>query len=191
MSSRSEPKLGEAAAELIDSALKLSASVAQTVAEATTGKPQEDHPEDTHLQAIMRHGTTAAGSLLTTVIAAARSTAPNGASPAKAPPSAPALVAEPGQSLRVPLSVDNPGTDTMTGIEPRLAESDPVLPFDVAFSPESLTIEPKDFEKLNVLIDIHADAAPGLYRLSFTLTGQEDQPITLPVEVRVPAENTD
>ena len=177
---RGEPKLREAAAQLMDSALKLSASVAQTVAEAATGKPQENKPGDTHLQAIVRHGTTAAGSLLSTVISAAHST--NGEAPTPTQP-APALSVAPGETLRIPLSVDNPGEDAMTGIEPRLIETSDPLPFVVKFSPETLMIEPKDFEKLNVLIDVPKKAQTGRYTVAFTLTGQEDQPISLPIEI--------
>lgn len=172
------PKPGEAVAELVDSVLKLSSSVVQAVAEATTGKPQETRPGEPHLQAIIRHGTTAAGSLLSTVVRTVREQP--GASDVR--PSAPRVVA--GGSLRLPLSIDNPGTTPMENIVPRQVPSDgPDAALILRFEPESLTIAPADFEKLVVRIAVPADMPPGRYRPAFTLSGQEASPVVLTIEV--------
>jgi len=182
---RREARPGEAVTQLVDSALKLSASVAQVVAEAATGKPQQNRPGDTHLQSIIRHGTTAAGSIVSTVVSAARSD--DAAAASQAPP-APLPRVSAGASLRIPLSIDNPGDRPMENIVPALAgvfhagarAADSI---GVAFAPERLTVGPHDFEKLVVTISVPEGTATGPWDVAFTLTGQEERPTTLSFEV--------
>lgn len=184
MSERQPEKPVEAMAKLVDSALALSESVAQAVAEATTGRPQPRRPEDTALQTIVRHGATATGSLLTTVVEATRNA--HDASAAGPEPVRPALAR--GETLRMPLSIDNPGSDVMDGIVPTLEEvahtdrrSAP--PLSVAFEPAELTIGPRDFEKLVVLVSAPADAEPGPWTIAFRLTNAPEPPTVLRVDV--------
>jgi hypothetical protein len=180
---KQDPRPGEAVGELVSSALKLSAAVVQTVAEAATGKPQVNRPGDTPLQSMIRHGTTAASSILTTVMSATRegSAAEPAAAPVNAPPRTPRVAR--GSSLRLPLSVDNLRDTVMQDIEPRLVDAETPTPLHVSFKPEKLTIAPNDFEKLTVRVDVPEDTPPGRYTFAFTLPGQETQPVSLSVEV--------
>ncbi|WP_299964315.1 hypothetical protein [uncultured Roseobacter sp.] len=169
-----------AAGALIDSALKLSASVAQVVAEAATGKPQTAHPGDTPLQTIVRHGTTAATGIVSTVASAARTNAPETDAPRSAG-AVPSVSA--GAVLRVPLSVDNPTTDTMSDLSPILTElvhagSDDAEGWDVSFDPAVLTVAPQDFEKLVVRVTVPDHAPEGPASASFSL-GEGAAPVTI------------
>lgn len=176
------PKPGEAVAQLVDSALKLSSSVAQAVAEATTGKPQESRAGEPHLQAIIRHGTTAAGSLISTIVRTVREQPGGRPSAETGPARAPRVRA--GGTLRIPLSIDNPGATAMEGIVPRrVTPTGREADIDMRFTPETMTIAPSDFEKLVVLLSVPADLPPGRYAPSFTLSGQKQVPITLAIEV--------
>lgn len=179
----------QAAGALIDSALRLSASVAQVVAEAATGKPQSHREGDTPLQAIVRHGTTAASGIVSTVASAASAARSNGAAPddPAAAPAQPLPSISAGSTLRVPLSVDNPTADPMRDLTPTLTElthadvSDP-SGWQVTFDPEVLTVEPQDFEKLVVRVTVPEDAGQGTAQATFSL-GPEAAPVTLRFEV--------
>ena len=177
---------GEAVANLVDSALRLSASVALLLAEAASGRPQADRPGDTPLQSIIRHGTTAVGSVVATVAAAARAPQAPPAAGQPTPGSMPTVAA--GDSLRLPLSVHNPGSEPMLGIVAHLravrhGEAERSDALGVSFAPELLTVAPRDFEKLTVTVAVPAATDSGPWSVQFTLTGQEDDPITIAFEV--------
>jgi hypothetical protein len=166
------PRPAQAISELVASALTVSASLAQVVAEASTGKPQPHVPSETALQSVVRHATTTVSSLVSTAVAATRK---------PAGPSQPVLQLQAGGSLRLPLSIDNPGSSPMTGIVPRMVSAEQGIA--VSFVPEVLDIAPLDFEKLVVMVSAAPDAARGLRTVAFVLTGQEDQPISLTFDV--------
>ncbi len=178
----------QAAGALLDSALQLSASVAQVLAEAATGKPQEARPGDTHIQTIVRHGTTAATTIVTTVASAA-SAARSGTTQAPKQSTIPAIVA--GTTLRVPLSVDNPSAEPMEGLTPALTElvcsgESSADDWSVTFEPSSLTVEPYDFEKLVVRVKPPETAPLGPASVTFSL-GPDAAPVTLRFDVVTPA----
>jgi hypothetical protein len=86
------------------------------------------------------------------------------------------------------LSVDNPGQEVMEAITPRLTqvlhEGAPHDGLAVSFTPETLTVQPRDFEKLVVSVAVPADAAPGRWSVSFRLTDSaDDAPISLSFQV--------
>lgn len=177
MTDRPNPRPAQAISELVASALTVSAALAQALAEASTGRPQPHVPSDTALQSVVRHATTTVSSLVSTAMAATRK-------PATAPQ--PVLQLQAGGSLRLPLSIDNPGNGPMAGIVPQVVSISHSLSSDgitVIFSPETLNIAPQDFEKLVVTVTAAPDAARGNWTVAFVLTGQEDQPITLTFDV--------
>ncbi|EEW25929.1 hypothetical protein [Rhodobacter ferrooxidans] len=185
MSDAKDPGPRDAVADLVDSALKLSASVTQVVAEAVSGQPQPNRAGETPLQSIIRHGSTAATAMFATVMAASRTAR---AAEPEPPKPAPGATVSAGTTLRVPLSVDNPGQEVMEAITPRLTqvlhEGAPQAGLVVSFTPETLTVQPRDFEKLVVSVEVPADAAPGRWSVSFRLTdGADDAPITLSFQV--------
>jgi hypothetical protein len=76
-----------------------------------------------------------------------------------------------GATLRIPLSIENPGPEPMTdlhfaclAIQSSSEDGASVSPNVVRFEPETVTIAPRDFEKLTVFIDVPIDAAPGQYK---------------------------
>ena len=76
-----------------------------------------------------------------------------------------------GSTLRIPLSVENPGQEPMaemrfaclavSGGEVSAGELLEAKAF--RFEPELLSVAPRDFEKLTVYVDVPETAAPGLY----------------------------
>lgn len=181
--SEDKQSASQAAGALIDSAMKLSASVAQVVAEAATGKPQNAQPGDTHLQTIVRHGTAAASGIVSTVTSAARATraTENGEDAPFSTETLPTIVA--GASLRVPLSVDNPTADAMSNLNPVLTELvhsdyEDGQGWNVSFEPEVFTVAPQDFEKLVVHVAVPEHAKEGLGTVTFSL-GEASAPVTI------------
>jgi hypothetical protein len=175
---------GRLAAESADAMLKAGASIARGFAEAVTGRPPSLVPGETALASVVRHTSTGLAGLARILVDAAKA----GADGAMTPPAAPAAglgplagpVIAPGGTLRVPLSIDNPGDSEMTGLAPRAlaARCDGVevaLP-KVRFQPRTLSIAPRDFEKLVLFIDLPPEAAPGDWRLAFSLDGSSDAP---------------
>lgn len=176
----------EALSQLFDGALRLSASMAQAVAEAASGQPQEHQPGDTYLQSMIRSGVLAGGSIAARVFDVARSANVSGQQ-APAPPAAPMPILAAGDSLRIPLSVDNPSKTPMEDIVPFLigmthqgvAQEGPL---QIAFSPEKLSVAPVDFEKLVVTVSAPASTPLGSWGIAFALS-QSDDPINLSLSV--------
>jgi len=173
--------LGPRLAEVVSAALGVGAVMARTVAQATTS---QELPEagDRPLQDIVRFGTTAAGNLLGLVVDGARAgvgTVPVGrrSKTADAAPAGPRVTA--GSTLRVPLLVENTGPapthevsfvaaavdrlDVEPGDEPAGPSIDPGA---VTFSPPTLVIGPRDFEKLTVRVATTEETDPGRYRVT-------------------------
>lgn len=76
-----------------------------------------------------------------------------------------------GDTLRVPLSVENPGPEPMQGMAvsvgdvatAELGSGKPLQPSAVRCVPPSLDIAPRDFEKLTVFVETEPDTAAGRY----------------------------
>ena len=121
----------------------------------------------------------------------------NGATPAEEPPPVPtAPEVHAGSTLRVPLSVENPADSPLdlamacTGAA-RLdggggATGVPELAAAVRFEPASLSVAPRDFEKLTVYIDVPAGVAAGPHRVAIA---DADGSFTATLDVRVLAGN--
>lgn len=191
--------------EVIAAALGVGASVARATAEATAGsRGVESPPGDRPLEAIVHYGMATVSNVLGLVGSAAGLGVRGAAAAAGAasdmarsaagvatggPGSASAASASTnhgvglprvraGHTLRVPLSIENPGAERMSGVTPsctslgggtgvgrRLDAS------AVRFQPSTLEIAPRDFEKLTVFVDAPADAAPGRYDAVIALGG--------------------
>lgn len=161
---------------LARSAVRVSAKLAQASAEAATGEPQPVRDGETALQELVRHSSTAAGSLLGQGLSALRegagvSTHAQDANTADAP--LPRV--SPGSTLCLPLSITNPGTSPMNGVTPTLVGlshengEDTSAP-KLRFEPAELSIAPHDFEKLVVYVDVPAAAAAGQWVCTFVLS---------------------
>jgi len=100
---------------------------------------------------------------------------------------------QPGERLRLPMSVENPGKETMSDLRfevlPITGPEGHVLPASsVRLEPEVLHIAPGDFEKLLVEVQIPSDAPSGSYRGELKLTDHKD--FTLPFEFLVQSKTT-
>lgn len=180
---------GKLAADTANAVLKAGAAVARTFAESISGRPQPIVPDETPLAALLRHASVGVAGAARIVIDAARSeTGQPGEAPSAAPPAGPRV--RPGGTLRIPLSVDNPGESDMHGLTPALVgatcDGAAVEAPSVTFSPTTLSIAPRDFEKLVLAIDVPPDAPEGLWRLSFSLSGDAATPTEITFRVAAP-----
>ena len=185
-------KLGAAAVQAGSFVLEASATAIRVVAEAASGRPLPAQAGEGALAGILRNGSTAVGSLVGLAVKAARdriAPAPAPAQPSP-PPSGAASgpMLRPGAMARIPLSIDNPGSEPMTDLVPRLSgatlDGAPHEPgFVVRFSPDRLTVAPRDFEKLVVTVQIAEDIAPGAWSLLFSLGKDGTNPHELPFQI--------
>ena len=189
------PRLGAVIVRTGSALIQLGADAARIVAEAASGRPQRDRDGDSTFVSLLRHSATAAGSLTGLAFRAVRGRGDTSPSPppasAAAAPAAPAAQGprlRPGGSARIPLSIDNPGTEPMVGLVPRLtgathhgARATPA--FDLDFSPERLDVAPRDFEKLVVTLQLDEDIAEGEWSALFTLSPDGSDPHELPFQV--------
>lgn len=191
------PDLAASVAGVLDAALGVGVSLARVMAEATAlGKPVQPMPAGTPaIQAIVRYGVTAMGNVAQAVLSGAQSArkvapvASASASATAARPAGPRVRA--GAVLRVPLSVENPGDRTMTGLQPQLrhlrgpggADAAALLPAGaLAFFPAQFDVAPHDFEKLVVQLTVPAHLPEGRYELILALG--DDEP-DLPMSIQV------
>jgi len=161
---------------LIGTATEIGAAVAGAVDRATAGG-RELPPApagETPVGAIIRHGVSAATNVVRHIVAAAQGQPAGGAVSAGGPPPPAGPRVRQGGELRVPLSIENPGQARMTGLAPAVAAwlrdgvASPAAGA-VRFVPERLDVEPRDFEKLTVFVDVDEDTPPGSYRLDIAL----------------------
>lgn len=166
--------IGLRVTELVNATIDLGAQLTRSVAQVTTREPLPP-PGDRPLEDIVTYGAAAAGNVLSLLSGAsrlvpgARSPNPAAASTSDGP------VITVGSTLRVPLLVENTGavptvelafeaTDvTRTGPAGDVTGT-AIDASDVSFSPPTLVVAPRDFEKLTVRIATAPDAAPGRYR---------------------------
>jgi hypothetical protein len=169
-------ELTESLTHLVGSVFGVGAAVAKSVAEATAGdRPLPSTKGEGPLGEMITYGVAAASNVVRTVVAGAGSAAKAAqeatqkASGSETPPTHPQVHA--GGTLRIPLSIENPSDQPLAAmtfvtkeIRHRLdGAGDPLSAAAVRFSPQTLTIGPKDFEKLTVYVDTTATAAPGIY----------------------------
>jgi len=192
----STPDLGQSLAGVVDAVLGVGASLARVVAEATApgGVVEPLPPSTPAFQAIVRYGVTAMGNVASALIAGGErlragtgtGTGPGtGASPS---PAAPATAraggprVQPGATLRVPLSVENPGERPMNGLSPRArvfraaggADASGLIATEtVRFTPGVFDVAPRDFEKLTVFVPVPEGTPAGDYELVLALGPQE------------------
>lgn len=202
-------ELAASVAGVIDAALGVGVSLARVVAQATApGKPIDTPPASTPpIQAMVQYGVTALGNVASAVVAGAdglrkagvgvAGMAASGASAAGAGKAARTAAAksggprvQPGATLRVPLSVENPGERPMRGLSPRVRavrrngeDALALLPAEtIKFSPGLFDVAPRDFEKLTVLVPVPADAPEGAYEIILALGPNEpDLPMAFTV----------
>jgi hypothetical protein len=190
--SSSADDLAKGVAGVIEAALGVGVAVARASAEFTAGGRTVSPPEPgaAPLSVLIHYGLATAGNLATLVSSAA-------AAPVPKPQSQPAPTAprvRPGAKLRVPLSVENRGDKPMSRLRPQLrrvllggVEAASALPADcVTFAPQTLTVAPKDFEKLTVFVAVPDSTAAGRYDLVLALGPAEpDLPLSFDVVAEV------
>ena len=181
---KAEDSLVKGVGRLIGTATEIGAALAGAVDKATAGNRElpPAPPGETPAAAIIRHGVSAVTNVTRQVVDAAQgarsAAAGAGASPTSGSPRTQDAPGGPdvhqGSTLRVPLSIENPGREPMNGLVPAVAswsrrDGTAEAPGAVRFVPERLDIEPRDFEKLTVFVDVETGAAPGAYRLDVNL----------------------
>jgi len=190
----SSPDLGQSLAGVVDAVLGVGASLARVVAEATSpdGVVEPLPPSTPAFQAIVRYGVTAMGNVASALISGGErlrtGTSAATGTGAAATPAAPAASraggprVQPGATLRVPLSVENPGERPMNGLSPRVralrgsggADASGLMASEtIRFAPGVFDVAPRDFEKLTVFVPVPEDMPPGAYELVLALGPQE------------------
>jgi hypothetical protein len=173
-------------ADLVTTTLDVGASVARSVAAATTTRELPERGE-TPLDDIVTFGAAAAGNIVNRAVDAVRSaerlakivtptSTERGAAPAPQPPSAARPRVTRGATLRMPLLVENTGSTPTTELTfeasavTRLADSEGegIDPEQVTFTPATLVIGARDFEKLTVRVHTTDETAPAVYRATVT-----------------------
>ncbi|HEX7439353.1 MAG TPA: hypothetical protein VF319_04585, partial [Caldimonas sp.] len=159
------------------------------VAEATSlGRTVDPLPAATPpIQAIVRYGVAALSNVAAALLAGAQGLGKTGATGAEAGLATRAAArasgprVQPGATLRVPLSVENPGDRPMRGLAPRVRAvrrngEDAIKSLPAAaiqFSPGLFDVAPRDFEKLTVLVPVPPDAPEGAYEVVLALGANE------------------
>lgn len=170
--------------EVVSAALDVGVSITRTFAKATTGeKPlKEPKEEDGPLNAMVYFGVTAASNLANQLFtgfkAAAERTARAGRKTAQAPSSSATLpTVRQGATLRIPLSIENQGSDPMVNMEflclsikaEKQGDTHNLSNKALRFEPKKLKVAPKDFEKLTVFINTEVDTIPDEYEVTICL----------------------
>lgn len=170
---KDEPDLVAGVTAVVDAALGVGASLAKVIAEATAAsKPVAPPASAAPLDAMIHYGlatVTNVAERVTSRVSGLGSRARAGETPTGRAASGPRVHA--GATLRVPLSIENPGDAPMIGVAFRCASlrylgaqpGPPLGPESVRFHPTVLEILPRDFEKLTVFVDTRADTALGRY----------------------------
>jgi hypothetical protein len=184
--------------EVVNAALGVGAALARSAARLTAGsRPLPEPPAAANpIHLMVHYGTAAVLNVVEAVVAgvndlggAARPAAAPAAEPTPAPagePPSPPPAGLPtvrqGNTLRIPLSIENPGAEPMSELQfvCLAVESAPgggtggplettaALPV-LRFEPVSLTIAAHDFEKLTVFIEVPPTVQPGAYLVTIGL----------------------
>lgn len=172
-------ELLDGVAQVISATLGVGAAAARMVAQATAAGREVPPPAAGAgpLNAIVHYGMATVSQLTGLVFRSAGGTAATpqggGAAPASPRPGRGPQVHQ-GSTLRIPLSIENPGDVPMTGLSFRClelsylglgkVEGETLSVEALRFHPVLLDVQPRDFEKLTVFVDTRDDTAPGCYR---------------------------
>jgi hypothetical protein len=181
------PDLGASVAGVVDAVLEVGVSLARVMAQATaSGGVVEPLPPSTPaFQAIVRYGVTAVGNVASALMSGGEALRKAGKGPTPSP-AKPARSGSPsvqaGSTLRVPLSVENPGEQPMRDLSPRVravrraAGTDAasvIEPGSIRFEPAQFDVAPRDFEKLTVFVPVPEDTPAGNYQVVLALGAEE------------------
>lgn len=192
--------------EMVTTTLGVGAALAKAAAQATAGDDELAAPPEraTPVDLIVHYGiatvTNVVGAVMSGVSAVGeRASPPQEVPPAeRAPSTAPAQpprpTIRPGSTLRMPLSIENPGPDPMEAMafqclalspEGLLGAGEPLTPAAVRFDPPVLSVAPRDFEKLTVYIEAPEETAVGRYTAVIGLPDGAFE-MAIPFDVAVP-----
>jgi len=177
--------------DVLNAFFDVGASLAKTVAAATANnKPvPAPSPNAAPLNAIIHYGLITFENVFNVFADGLknRTATPTGAGGGSAQSSSPMSgttsgslpVVQRGGTLRIPLSIENPGNEPMQHMRFLCLAMQGNTPGSgvqlnvsaVRFQPETLTIAPRDFEKLTVFIDTGFDTLPGRYKTLIGLGG--------------------
>jgi hypothetical protein len=186
----------------VSQAIKLTlgagASVAKVMAEATAGNRPVAEPRrsGSEFDQLVHYGLATVVNVIGTIAtgvndfrqAEAQGARPQPAAdptaqpaPAEAAPLPEIPTVPAGATLKLPLSVENPGTEPMQdmrfvclGVQSETAMGTvPLTCAHVQFDPPLLTVNPRNFEKLTTTIAIPVDTPPGRYTVTIGLGGGE------------------
>ena len=194
----SEPKgdeLTRSMLDVVEAGLGVGVALARTAAVVANGGRAVAPPEEDRPIPALIHYSLAAVSELAGLATRAFSFRP---SPAAAPDAPAARSAgraagprvRAGATLRVPLSIENPGEQRMGPLQPQVravrrdgeAAGDALPASAVRFTPGEFVVAPKDFEKLTVFVSPPADAPAGRYDVILALGPREaDLPLSFEV----------
>lgn len=176
-------------ADVVRAALGVGAALARSVTRTLeTGEAEALQPATGPLGELVRDSLDAAGGVVRVIVRGIGVTRRAVAVPLGAVRQAPLATAaevpqgprvHAGSTLRVPLSIENPGPEPLKEMAVRCSrvarveggvpgEDAPSLLAGVRFEPQSLNIGPRDFEKLTVYVDVPAGTSPGSYRADLT-----------------------
>lgn len=177
---------------VVDAAFGVGVALARTAARVTAPSREVAAPaNDAPIPAMIHYSLATATNLVGMVTDAINTSGRRAAMAAGGAPrgagSGPRVRA--GATLRVPLSIENPGERPMTGLAPLVrAIHQPgegaggLTAGDIRFAPPALEVAPRDFEKLSVFVSIAETAAPGRYDVVMALSPQgEDLPLSFEV----------
>jgi hypothetical protein len=200
---RAESPIAEGLSAVVNAAFGVGAAIAKTLAEATASGKTVAQPDSGQgpLGEMVHYGVTTVSNVIGLVVSVmgdaksqdeesspSRATPETGRAAAASTKSIPTV--HQGRSLRMPLSMENPGDQPMENLlfvcqkmEAReLGDGQPLLVDALRFQPEHMDIAPKDFEKLTLLIDTDSETAPGRY---VALIGVAEGGLELKVEFEV------
>lgn len=165
------------AAATVETLLQSGAALARGFAQAVSGKQPPVVPGEAPLAAMVRHTSAGVAGILKVAVEAARSAGAGSPAGAVEPVPSSGPIVGAGETLRIPLSVDNPGAEPMTGLTPAVLSATcnglPARAHPVEFTPATLAIAPFDFEKLVLTVKVPRKAAEGLWRLRFRIGPDE------------------
>jgi hypothetical protein len=187
--STSADAIAAGVADVVRAALGVGAALARSVTRAVeSGESEPSRPGTGPLGDLVRDSLEATGGVVRVIVRGIGVTGRAVAVPLSARRDVPsAAVAQAshrprvhaGSTLRVPLAVENAGSEPLTEMHIRCQlisrlegaespEGEPLATFAIRFEPSILTVGPRDFEKLTVYVDVPARTAPGCYRADIT-----------------------
>lgn len=186
----------EGVSEAVSLSLRIGATLARMAAQATAGDKMvpASRRQDNPINAIVHYSIATVVNIVDTVVESVQDVRQASAGSPVGSPTTPAqsgraeevqTAANPvlptvhcGATLRIPLSIENPSSEPMAGLRftcPAVSgeyseAGQPLSPATIRFEPDTLTIAPKDFDKLTVYVDVPIDAAPGRYAAAISLS---------------------